>query len=259
MKGKYPRIFDDATYGQEAKKLFDDENRLLDDVIKNKWLTAKAVIGIYPANSVGDDIELYTNDKRNEVLATLHTLRQQAQKTSEQPYLALSDLIAPKDSGINDYIGGFAVTSGLGIEPILVKFQKEHDDYNNIMLKAIADRLAETFAELMHELVRKEYWVYAAGEKLSNDDLIAEKYDGIRPAPGYPAQPDHTEKQIIFDLLEAEEKTGITLTESFAMYPASSGSGLYFSHPESKYFNVGEINKDPGRGICPPLREMPCG
>jgi 5-methyltetrahydrofolate--homocysteine methyltransferase len=244
MKGKYPRIFDDAAYGKEAKKLFDDANRLLDDVIKNKWLTAKAVIGLYPANSAGDDIELYTNDKRNEVLTTLHTLRQQAQKTSEQPYLALSDLIAPKTSGIDDYIGGFAVTSGIGIEPILEKFQKEHDDYNSIMLKAIADRLAEAFAELMHELVRKEYWGYSVGEKLSNDDLIAEKYDGIRPAPGYPAQPDHTEKQIIFDLLEAEEKTGITLTESFAMYPASSVSGLYFSHPESKYFNVGKINKD---------------
>lgn len=244
LKGKYPRIFEDATYGKEAKKLFDDANRLLDDVIKNKWLTAKAVIGFYPANSVGDDIELYTNDKRIEVLTTLHTLRQQAQKTNDQPYLALSDFIVPKSSGINDYIGAFAVTSGLGIEPVLEKFQKEHDDYNSIMLKAIADRLAEAFAELMHELVRKEYWGYAAGEKLSSEDLIAEKYDGIRPAPGYPAQPDHTEKQIIFDLIEAEDKAGIILTESFAMYPASSVSGLYFSHPESKYFNVGKISKD---------------
>jgi len=244
LKGKYPKIFDDPNYGTEAKKIYDDANKLLDDIIKNKWLTAKAVIGLYPANSVGDDIVLYTNESRNEVLTNFHTLRQQVQKTNEQPYLALSDFIAPKDSGINDYIGAFAVTTGIGIEKILEKFKKEHDDYSSIMTKAIADRLAEAFAELMHELVRKEFWGYSKEENLDNDKLIAEEYDGIRPAPGYPAQPDHTEKRILFDLLNAEENADIVLTESFAMYPASSVSGLYFSHPKSQYFNVGKINKD---------------
>jgi len=244
LKGKYPRIFDDPNYGKEAKKIYDDANKLLDDIIKNDLLTAKAVLGLYPANSVGDDIELYTNESRSEVLTTIHTLRQQVQKTNEQPYLALSDFIAPKDSGINDYIGAFAVTTGIGIEAILEKFKKEHDDYSSIMTKAIADRLAEAFAELMHELVRKEFWGYSKEENLDNDKLIAEEYDGIRPAPGYPAQPDHTEKRILFDLLNAEENADIVLTESFAMYPASSVSGLYFSHPESQYFNVGKIGRD---------------
>ncbi|MFI5212015.1 MAG: methionine synthase, partial [Ignavibacteria bacterium] len=244
LKGKFPKIFDDPNYGSEAKKLFDDANKLLDEVVKGKLLTAKAVIGLYPANSVGDDIEVYSNEKRNEVLHTFHTLRQQVQKTTSQPYIGLSDFIAPKSSGVKDYIGSFAVTTGIGIESILERFKKEHDDYNSIMIKALADRLAEAFAELMHEMVRKELWGYSKDEKLSNEDLIAEKYAGIRPAPGYPAQPDHTEKQIIFDVLDAEESTGIILTESFAMYPASSVSGLYFSHPESKYFNVGKINRD---------------
>ena len=244
LKGKYPRIFDDPTYGNEAKKLFDDANKLLEEVIKNKWLTAKAVIGLYPANSVGDDVELYVNEKRNEVLKTFHMLRQQAQKTIELPHLSLADFIAPKESGVKDYIGGFAVTSGIGIESVLEKFKKEHDDYSSILLKALADRLAEALAELMHELVRKEYWGYSKDEKLSNDELIKEEYTGIRPAAGYPAQPDHTEKRILFDLLDAEDKAGIILTESFAMYPASSVSGLYISHPESKYFNVGKIDKD---------------
>ncbi len=244
MKGKYPRIFDDSIYGVEAKKLFDDANKLLEDIIANKWLKAKAVIGLYPANSQGDDIVLYTNDKRKEVITILHTLRQQAEKTNQEPYFALSDFVAPINTGANDYIGSFAVTTGLGIEALLDKFAKEHDDYNSIMTKALADRLAEAFAELMHELIRKEFWGYAKDENLSYEDIIAEKYHGIRPAPGYPAQPDHTEKQLIFDLLEAEENTGIKLTESFAMYPASSVSGLYFSHPQAKYFNVGKINKD---------------
>jgi 5-methyltetrahydrofolate--homocysteine methyltransferase len=244
MKGKYPKIFDDANYGSEAKKLFDEANRLLDDIISNKWLKANAVVGLYPANSVGDDIALYSNDKRKETITTLHTLRQQAEKTNDEPYFALADLVAPASSGVNDYIGCFAVTTGIGIESLLEKFRKEHDDYNSIMTKALADRLAEAFAELMHEMVRKELWGYSKNENLSSEDLIAEKYDGIRPAPGYPAQPDHTEKQLIFDLLEAEDNTGITLTESFAMYPASAVSGLYFSHPESRYFNVGKINRD---------------
>jgi 5-methyltetrahydrofolate--homocysteine methyltransferase len=244
LKGKYPRIFDDATYGKEAKKLYDDANNLLDDVIKNKWLTAKAVIGLYPANSVGDDVEVYSSESRTEVLTTFHMLRQQAQKTIEQPYLSLSDFVAPKSSGVKDYIGAFAVTAGIGIETVLEKFKKEHDDYNGIMIKAIADRLAEAFAELMHEMVRKQFWGYSKDENFTNDELIGENYIGIRPAPGYPAQPDHTEKRILFDLIDAEEQSGIILTESFAMYPASSVSGLYISHPEAKYFNVGKINKD---------------
>ncbi len=244
LKGKYPNIFDDQSNGKEAKKLFDDANKLLDEVVKAKALTAKAVIGLYPANSVGDDIELYTDDSRKEQLTIFHSLRQQLQKTTEQPYLALSDFIAPKSSGVKDYIGAFAVTVGLGIEKLIEKFEKDHDDYNSIMIKAIADRLAEAFAEKMHQLARKEFWGYAKDETLDNDALISEKYDGIRPAPGYPAQPDHTEKQILFDLLDAEKNADIILTESFAMYPASSVSGLYFSHPESKYFNVGKIDKD---------------
>lgn len=244
LKGKYPKIFDDTVYGTEAKKLFDDANMLLDDVVKNKWLTAKAVIGLYPANAVGDDVEIYVDDTRKEILTTFHMLRQQAQKTVSLPYLSLADYIAPKETGVKDYIGFFAVTSGIGIEAVLERFQKEHDDYSSILTKALADRLAEAFTELMHELVRKEYWGYARDEKLDNDKLISEEYIGIRPAPGYPAQPDHTEKKILFDLLDAEEKADIILTESFAMYPASSVSGLYFSHPESKYFNVGKIAKD---------------
>lgn len=244
LKGKYPSIFDDAAYGKEAKKLFDDANKLLDDVIKNKWLTAKAVIGLYPANTVGDDIEVYTDESRKKVLTTLHMLRQQVQKTIKQPYLSLADFVAPKDACVNDYVGGFAVTAGIGIEKIIDKFEKDHDDYNSIMIKAITDRLAEAFAETMHQLVRKEFWGYAKDENLDNDALVREEYVGIRPAPGYPASPDHTEKRVLFDLLGAEDKAGIILTESYAMYPASSVSGLYFSHPESKYFNVGKLDKD---------------
>ena len=244
LKGKYPAIFKDSSYGSEAKKLFDDANKLLDDIIANKWLKAKAVIGLYPANSAGDDIELYTDENRDKTAALLHTLRQQAEKTNNEPYYALADFIAAKESGIKDYTGCFAVTTGIGIEAMLERFEKEHDDYSSIMTKAVADRLAEAFAELMHELVRKEFWGYAKDENLGYEDIIAEKYHGIRPAPGYPAQPDHTEKKLIFDLLEAEKNTGIKLTESFAMYPASSVSGLYFSHPEAKYFNVGKINRD---------------
>lgn len=244
LKGKFPRIFDDPTYGKEAKKLYDDANKLLDEVVANKQLTANAVIGLYPANSVGDDVELYTDESREEVLATFHTIRQQAQKTSEQPYVALADFVAPKDSGVADYIGGFAVTAGIGIEPLIEKFEKNHDDYNSILIKALADRLAEAFAEKMHELVRKEFWGYGKDENLSNEDIIGEKYAGIRPAPGYPAQPDHTEKRVIFDLLDVENNTSIQLTESLAMYPVSSVSGVYYSHPNAKYFNVGKINKD---------------
>ena len=245
LKGKYPSIFDDKNVGAEAKKLFDDANTLLNKIISEKLLTANGVIGLFPANSVGvDDIEIYTDESRSGVKRVLHTLRQQMQKSQNEPNIALADFIAPKETGVEDYIGMFAVTVGIGIEKLVKKFEKDHDDYNSIMVKAIADRLAEAFAEHLHELVRKEYWGYAADEKFSSEELVKEKYDGIRPAPGYPAQPDHTEKPIIFSLLKAEKNTGIKLTENMAMYPAASVSGLYLSHPEAKYFNVGKIEKD---------------
>lgn len=244
LKGKYPVIFEDEKVGIEAKKLFDDANKLLDKVISEKLLSANAVFGIFPANSVGDDIEVYSDESRKGVLAVLHTLRQQMQKSEGQPNIALADFIAPKETEIIDYIGAFAVTAGIGIEKLIEQFEKNHDDYNSIMIKAIADRLAEAFAEHLHEQIRKKYWGYSSDENLSNEDLIKEKYIGIRPAPGYPAQPDHTEKPIIFDLLKVEENAAIKLTESMAMYPAASVSGLYFAHPEAKYFNVGKIDKD---------------
>ena len=245
LKGKYPSIFDDKNVGPEAKKLFDDANKLLDKIISEKLLVANGVIGLFPANSVGyDDIEVYTDETRQGVKRVLHTLRQQLQKSEGEPNIALADFIAPKESEVEDYIGMFAVTAGVGIEKIVAQFEKDHDDYNSIMIKAIADRLAEAFAEHLHKLVRIEYWGYAPDENFTNEDLVKEKYVGIRPAPGYPAQPDHTEKPIIFSLLDVEKNAGIKLTESMAMYPAASVSGLYFSHPESKYFSVGKIEKD---------------
>ena len=244
MKGKYPKIFDDPTNGSEAKKLFDDANKLLDEIISEKLLQANGVVGLFPANSEGDDIQVYADDSRNGVLHLLHTLRNQNTKAETANNLALADFIAPKESGVNDYIGAFAVTTGIGIEKLIEKFEKDHDDYNSIMVKALADRLAEAFAEHLHEKVRKEFWAYADDEKLTSEELVKEKYRGIRPAPGYPAQPDHTEKKIIFDLLQVEKHTGIQLTESLAMYPTASVSGLYFAHPQAKYFNVGKISKD---------------
>ena len=275
LSGKYPKIFDDEIVGKEAKKLYDDAQAMLKKVITEKSLQAKAVVGFYPANSVGDDIilhnfEAYEYDAagqgalkntgyrilsetavsstgelvENPPLAVLHHLRQQNLKAQNLPNLCLSDFVAPlSGAGGADYIGGFAVTAGLGIEALLEQYEKEHDDYNSIMLKAIADRLAEAFTELMHERVRKEFWGYVSDETLSNEELIAEKYQGIRPAPGYPACPDHTEKTALFNLLDAG-RIGIELTESFAMYPASSVSGWYFAHPESKYFTIGKIAKD---------------
>jgi 5-methyltetrahydrofolate--homocysteine methyltransferase len=245
LKGKYPAIFENKKYGDEAKKLFDDANKLLDKIIAEKSLTANGVIGLFPANSVGsDDIEIYTDDERIGVRTVLHTLRSQTPKTDSLPNLALADFIAPKENKIKDYMGAFAVTSGSGIEKMVDKFERANDDYSAILVKAIADRLAEAFAEYLHEIVRKEYWGYTSNESLSNDELIKESYQGIRPAPGYPAQPDHTEKPIIFDLLDAEKNTGIKLTETYAMYPAASVCGLFFSNPQSKYFNVGKISKD---------------
>lgn len=253
LRGSYPKIFNDKVVGDEAKKLFDDAQILLKRIVDEKLLTARAVIGFWPANAEGDDIELQVSDYKlpnskphtdNTQLVTIHTLRQQAEKVAGEPYYALSDFIAPKSSGKQDYFGGFAVTAGIGCDELVAEFEKNYDDYNSIMAKALADRLAEAFAEKMHELVRKEYWGYAKDEHLSNQDLIKEEYAGIRPAPGYPACPDHTEKETLFNLLDAENKIGLRLTESFAMYPAAAVSGFYFAHPQSRYFGLGKITKD---------------
>ncbi|TDJ03459.1 MAG: methionine synthase, partial [Caldithrix sp.] len=244
LHGKFPQIFEDNKVGEEASKLFDDAQELLEKIISEKQLQANGVIGLFPANAIGDDIELYTDENRDNVLTVLHTLRQQTQKTGGNPNQALADYIAPKETGINDHIGVFAVTAGIGIEPLVEQFEKDHDDYNSIMVKALADRLAEAFAELLHEKVRKECWNYDSDAHLSNEELIKERYRGIRPAPGYPACPDHTEKEILWHLLEVEKNSGIKLTENFAMYPAASVCGFYFAHPEAKYFSVGMIGKD---------------
>ena len=242
--GRYPQIFDHAEYGVEAKKLFDDANILLDRIEKESLLGVKGVAGIFPANSTGDDIEVYADDSRTTLLLTLHTLRQQQEKGSGEPNLALADFIASKESGLKDYIGGFAVTTGLGIEKLLKQFSDDQDDYHRIMTQALADRLAEAFAEMLHEKVRRELWGYASAETLKNEELLSENYQGIRPASGYPSCPDHTEKAELFTLLNAETNTGITLTETFAMNPASSVSGLYFAHPASRYFILGKICRD---------------
>jgi 5-methyltetrahydrofolate--homocysteine methyltransferase len=244
LHGKYPAILEDEIVGLEARKLFEDAKQLLKIVINENWLEAKAVIGLFPANSVGDDIEIYEDETRLKVIHVQHTLRQQIQKIVGQPNFALADFVAPKSTGIKDYVGGFVVTTGLGMEKHIAEFEKNHDDYNSILLKALADRLAEAFAERMHQRVRKEFWGYAANEKMDNTDLIKEKYQGIRPAPGYPACPDHTEKTGLFSLLEASEITGVSLTDSLAMLPASSVSGWYFAHPQSKYFGLGKIAAD---------------
>ena len=245
LKGKYPDIFDESSQGKEARRLFNDATEMLNEIIGNKSLTAKAVVGLFPANTIGtDDIEIYTDERRKGVLGILHTLRQQTRKVRSSVNLALADFIAPKDTKVDDYIGVFVLTTGLGIEKLINRYQKDSDDYKAILVKSLADRLAEAFAELLHLKVRKEFWGYAADENLTLQDLITEKYTGIRPAPGYPAQPDHTEKITIFKLLDAEKSTGITLTESLAMYPTASICGIYFSHPKSRYFNVGKINKD---------------
>ncbi len=244
LKGKYPKIFEHSKYGKEARKLFDDAQKMLDTIIEGKLLTANGVCGLFPANAVGDDIEVYTDESRKKVRTVLHTLRQQTEKSNGRPNYALADYVAPKGSGIADYIGAFAVTSGICMDELSRKYEADHDDYGSIMVKALSDRLAEAFAEMLHKKVRTELWGYVGDEDLDNEALIREKYQGIRPAPGYPAQPDHTEKPVIFDLLNVEKNALIHLTESYAMYPASSVSGLYFSHPESKYFAVGKIGKD---------------
>lgn len=241
LHGRFPAILNDEIVGTEASKLYEDAQSMLQKIVEEKWFTAKAVTGLFPANSVGDDIEIYADETRNKVLCVQHTLRQQTKKVEGQPNLALSDFIAPKESGTIDYIGGFVVTTGHGIETHVERFEADHDDYSSIMVKALADRLAEAFAEFLHEKVRKENWGYASDEALSNELLIAEKYRGIRPAPGYPACPDHTEKIGLFKLLDAENLSGVSLTETLAMWPAASVSGWYFSHPEARYFGLGKI------------------
>ncbi len=244
LAGKYPNILEDEVVGVEAKRLFEDALEMLAKIEKERWLEHKGVVGLFPANSVGDDIEIYEDDQREKVLYKQCAMRQQSKKASGVPNIALSDFIAPKETGLRDYIGGFAVTSGLGIEKKVEAFEKNHDDYNSILVKALADRLAEAFAEYLHEKVRKELWGYAAEEKFSNEELIKESYKGIRPAPGYPACPDHTEKIGLFELLDATRITGVSLTDSLAMMPAASVSGWYFGHPEAKYFGIGKIAKD---------------
>jgi len=244
LHGKFPGILNDEVVGQEAQRLFNDARQMLQQIVDEQWLKARAVIGLFPANSTGDDIEIYDPQDRKTVIAIQHTLRQQTKKAAGQPNSALADFISPKESGQMDYIGGFIVTTGIGLDKHVERFEAEHDDYNSILLKALADRLAEAFAEKMHELVRKDYWGYAPNEHLSNELLIKESYRGIRPAPGYPACPDHTEKITLFKLLEGVKNTGVSLTESLAMTPVSSVSGWYFAHPDASYFGLGKITDE---------------
>ena len=244
LVGRYPMILDDAVVGEAARNLFADAQAMLAKMVSEKWLTAKAVVGLWPANSDGDDIVVWTDETRTKELTRFHTLRQQLAKDASRPNMALSDLIAPVGSGVADYVGGFAVTTGHGEDEVAKRFEAKQDDYSSILSKALADRLAEAFAERMHARVRREFWGYAPDEALSNQDLIDEKYRGIRPAPGYPAQPDHTEKAALFRILDAEKAAGITLTESYAMWPGAAVSGLYFSHEKAAYFGVGKIERD---------------
>ncbi len=244
LAGAYPAILEDAVVGTEARKLLLDAEALLDRIISENLLTARAVLGIFPANSIGDDIELYHDDRRSHQIAVLRHLRQQMEKPPGRPNLCLADFVAPKDTGVADYLGAFAVTAGIGLDDLSDGFRAKHDDYNSILAKALADRLAEAFAERLHERVRTSYWGYAPEESLENTDLVRERYQGIRPAPGYPACPDHTEKQTLFDLLDVTKRTGIELTESYAMMPAASVSGWYFANPDAHYFGIGSIGKD---------------
>jgi len=243
LKGIYPRILDHEEQGEQARQIFKEANALLDVIIEKNLITARGVYGFFPASAVGDDVELYADGTREKVLDRLHFLRQQANREGSEPCRSLVDFIAPKESGLPDHIGAFAVTSGIGLKELCDKFRAEHDDYNAIMAEAVADRLAEAFAECLHKRVRDE-WGYGCAERLTPEELIQEKYRGIRPAPGYPACPDHTEKGTIWRLLDVEANTGMLITESFAMWPGSSVSGLYFAHPQSRYFSLGKIDKD---------------
>jgi 5-methyltetrahydrofolate--homocysteine methyltransferase len=244
LKGRFPAILDDEKQGEAARSLYEDARRMLKRIVDERWFQAKAVIGFWPANAVGDDIHLYTGESRNETLAVFHTLRQQLSKRDGRANTAMSDFVAPKASGVADYVGGFVVTAGIGEDEIAKKFEGQNDDYSSIMAKALADRLAEAFAEFMHMKVRREYWGYAKDETISPEALIMEEYPGIRPAPGYPAQPDHTEKATLWTLLQADRKIGVTLTESFAMWPGSSVSGMYIGHPDAHYFGVAKVERD---------------
>jgi 5-methyltetrahydrofolate--homocysteine methyltransferase len=244
MKGKFPDILNHPSTGETARKLYDDAQEMLDQIVAEKWLTARAVFGFFPANTVGDDIEAYTDDDRTEVAAVLHQLRQQGEHRAGVPNRALSDFIAPKETGLADHVGLFAVTAGVGLQEKVAEFKEQLDDYSAIMAEALADRLAEAFAERLHQRVRTEFWGHEASESLSNEELIAERYTGIRPAPGYPACPDHTEKATLWQLLDVEKNAGIELTESMAMWPGASVSGVYYSHPQSQYFVVGRLGRD---------------
>ncbi len=244
LHGRYPNILTDEIVGDEATKLFADAQEMLEKIVNENWLEARAVVGLFPGNSVGDDIEIYADEARTKVIHKQITLRQQTKKVAGQPNLALADFIAPKESGIKDYIGGFVVTTGIGLDEHVHRFEADHDDYNSILIKALADRLAEALAEYMHQEVRRKHWGYASDETLSNEELIKETYRGIRPAPGYPACPDHLEKIGLFEILDATELTGVSLTESLAMLPTSSVSGWYFAHPDAKYFGLGKITKE---------------
>jgi 5-methyltetrahydrofolate--homocysteine methyltransferase len=243
LKGVYPRIFEDGKQGAQARQLFNEANALLDLIVEKKLLTARGVYGLFPANTVGDDVELYTNEKREELLERFHFLRQQSNKEGSEPCRSLADFIAPKETGLPDHIGAFAVTSGIGVKELCESYKANHDDYNAIMVEALADRLAEAFAECLHKCVRDQ-WGYGREEKLSNEEMIQEKYRGIRPAAGYPACPDHTEKGTLWRLLDVQANTGMQITESFAMWPGSSVSGLYLAHPQSRYFSLGKIDRD---------------
>ena len=243
LKGIYPRIFEHPEYGAQAKQIYTEANALLDKIIAEKLITARGVYGLFPANAVGDDVELYTDNTRTKVQQRFHFLRQQANREGSEPCRSLADFIAPKETGLPDHIGAFAVTSGICLKELCDGFRAKNDDYNAIMAEAIADRLAEAFAECLHKRVREE-WGYGCKEGLSNADLIEEKYRGIRPAAGYPACPDHTEKGPLWNLLDVQKNTGMLITESFAMWPGSSVSGLYFAHPESRYFSLGKIDRD---------------
>jgi 5-methyltetrahydrofolate--homocysteine methyltransferase len=244
LAGHYPAILTDPVVGPAASSLFKDAEQLLDRIVRQRLLRARGVVGFFPANSVGDDIEVYADESRTGRKTTIHTIRQQMVKPPGRPNLALADFVAPRETGLPDHIGAFAVTAGVGIEEMVKRFEASHDDYNAILTKALADRLAEAFAERLHQRVRQEFWAYAPEESVDREGLIKERYQGIRPAPGYPACPDHTEKRILFDLLRVEESAGIMLTESFAMLPAASVSGYYFWHPQSQYFGVGKIERD---------------
>jgi 5-methyltetrahydrofolate--homocysteine methyltransferase len=243
LKGKYPRIFEDHERGARAKELFDDANDLLGKMVSGRRLTANAVYGFFPANSEGDDLVIYADESRTTERMRLPTLRQQWERDGQKAFRALADYLAPRETGVPDYLGAFALTTGIGVEALVAEFERDHDDYNAIMCKALADRLAEALAEMLHKRVRRE-WGYGRDERLSHEDLIEEKYRGIRPASGYPTSPDHTDKRDLWRLLDANSAAGIVLTESFAMHPAASVSGLYFSHPEARYFAVDMITRE---------------